>query len=200
MNDYFSNLFTTDRVMVILRGQAPELAVELAGQAWDAGIRAVEVPIHTPAARASLEAVVREGRARGFEVGAGTVISTEQVDFAARAGAAYTVAPGLDVEVARASVASGLPHMPGVATATDIQAALAADLSWVKAFPASSLGLPWFRAMQGPFPDLNVVATGGIRLETAGDYLDAGIAAVGIGSGLDDIAALTQLCGRAAGA
>lgn len=193
MNDFFNNAFAAERVMVILRGQAPETAVALAEQAWDAGLTAVEVPIHVPEALPTLQAVVRAGAARGFQVGAGTVISAEQVEASAQAGAAYTVAPGFDARVVHASLDAGLAHMPGVATASEIQQVLGLGLTWVKAFPASILGPSWVSAIHGPFPSLNIVATGGISLKNGDEYLRAGARVVGVGSGLNDVASLSAL-------
>lgn len=182
----FSSLFADHRIMVILRGMTPQRTVELATTAWNAGVEMLEVPIGKPEQVASLAAAVAAGAERGKLVGAGTVISTEQVRSAAQAGARYTVAPGFDGEIAVASRAAGLPHLPGVASATEIQRALAVGCDWVKAFPARSLGPAWFTAMRGPFPDLRMVATGGVSVTTAGDFLSAGARVVALGSALAD--------------
>ncbi|NEB81742.1 bifunctional 4-hydroxy-2-oxoglutarate aldolase/2-dehydro-3-deoxy-phosphogluconate aldolase, partial [Streptomyces sp. SID14478] len=100
---------------------------------------------------------------------------------------------GLDAAVASASVAAGLPHLPGVATATDVQAARALGLTWLKAFPASVLGADWFRAMRGPFPEVPFVATGGMDAGNAAAYLSAGARVVAVGSALEDPAQLASL-------
>jgi 2-dehydro-3-deoxyphosphogluconate aldolase/(4S)-4-hydroxy-2-oxoglutarate aldolase len=115
-------------------------------------------------------------------VGAGTVTSPELVHQVADLGAAFTVAPGLDERVAEASMSLGLDQLPGVATATEIQRALALGLRWQKAFPATVLGPEWFAAMRAPFPMARFVATGGITTKNARSYLDAGAAAISLGS------------------
>ena len=104
----------------------------------------------------------------------------------ALAGAAFTVAPGFDAQVMAASEAAGLPHLPGVATPSDVQGVLKAGGHWVKAFPATALGTEWFRAMRGPFPDVRIVATGGMDAHNAREYLDAGARMVAVGSALAD--------------
>ena len=134
----------------------------------------------------SLRAAVAAGRERGLPVGAGTVISLEQVREVAATGAAFTVARGFDPAVATASAGLGLPHLPGVATPGEIQAALRHGLTWLKAFPASVLGTAWFTAMRGPFPQIKLVATGGLDARTAPDYLTAGARVVAVGSALAD--------------
>jgi len=178
----FDELLGKQKIIVILRGQAPDRAVELAKAVWDAGAGLVEVPVQDETGFAALEAVSEAGRRAGHLVGAGTVLTAGQVGRVRDAGAAFTIAPGFSAEVVAASHAAGLPHLPGIATATELQQALSARCTWVKAFPASSLGPAWFREMHGPFPGVNFVATGGITAETAADFLAAGARALGVGS------------------
>jgi 2-dehydro-3-deoxyphosphogluconate aldolase/(4S)-4-hydroxy-2-oxoglutarate aldolase len=182
----FDGIFGDHRVMAILRGLPPAQTVALAGRAWDAGVELVEVPIGAPEAVTSLSAAVAAAAERGMRVGAGTVVTPEQVRIAAAAGAQYTVAPGLDLTVLAASLAAGLPHLPGVATATEVQHARAAGCRWLKAFPASVLGPRWLRAIRGPFPDVAFVATGGIAVSDAEEFLAAGARIVALGAALSD--------------
>jgi 2-dehydro-3-deoxyphosphogluconate aldolase/(4S)-4-hydroxy-2-oxoglutarate aldolase len=187
------DVFGDSRIMAILRGLPERETVELASRAWDLGVRLVEVPVQTPDALPSLRAAVAAGRSRGLPVGAGTVISLEQVREVAAAGAAFTVAPGFDPAVATASAGMGLPHLPGVATPGEIQAALRHGLTWLKAFPASVLGPAWFTAMRGPFPQVKFVATGGLDARTAPEYFAAGARVVAVGSALADPAQVDLL-------
>lgn len=193
VNSWFDAAFESQRMMAILRGFAPLRTVQLAEDAWDLGLGWVEVPIQTPAAVASLRAAVQAGRERGRDVGAGTVTTVEQVNIARATGAAFTVAPGLDLDVLRASAACGLPHLPGVATASEVQQAARQGLRWLKVFPACVLGPSWFTAMAGPFPEVNLVATGGITATNAADYLSAGARMVAIGSALAEQEQLESL-------
>lgn len=189
----------TSPVMALFRGSSPAESVRLAERAWDAGIDLVEVPIQTPAALDALRAVVAAGRERGKPVGAGTVVTAAQVAASRQAGAVFTVAPGLDSEVLAASREADLPHLPGVATPSEVQCAVRAGLTWLKAFPATALGPAWFRAMAGPFPDVRFVATGGIDATTARIYLDAGARMVAVGSALADPAQIDALAALATG-
>lgn len=198
-NEWFDTAFASSPVMAILRGFSPEKTVELARKAWSIGIDCVEVPIQNAAAVEALEATVRAGAELGKSVGAGTVISVEHVRQAAASGAVFTVSPGFDPEVARASLDAGLPHLPGIATASEIQAALKLDLGWVKAFPASDLGSGWFTALHGPFPGVRFVATGGINAHNTAEFLNAGADVVSLGSALEDPAQLDLLAGVLAG-
>jgi Entner-Doudoroff aldolase len=174
------------RLMAILRGLPPDETVAVATLLWDAGVELLEVPIGTPEAVPSLRAAVTAGRDRGLRVGAGTVVTPEQARVAAAEGAQYTVAPGLDLTVLSASLAAGLPHLPGVATATEVQHARAAGCRWLKAFPAKALGTGWLRAVRAPFPDVRFVATGGLEVADVPAFLAAGARVVALGGALAD--------------
>lgn len=193
VTDWFDEAFAATPVMAILRGFSPQRTVELARRGWDAGINCIEVPIQSAAAVEALVAAVDAGTERGRPVGAGTVVSAEHVATARAAGAAFTVAPGFDPAVARASLDAGMPHLPGIATGSEIQRAMEFGLGWLKAFPASVLGTEWFSAMAGPFPDAKFVATGGMNARNATEYLDAGARVVAVGSALEDDAQIELL-------
>jgi Entner-Doudoroff aldolase len=193
LTGWFDDVFAATPVMAILRGFTPERTVELANRGWDAGITCIEVPIQSPSAVEALAATAAAGAERGRVVGAGTVVSAELVSTARQAGAVFTVAPGFDPAVARASIDAGMPHLPGVATGSEIQCAMDFGLTWLKAFPASVLGADWFSAMSGPFPQLNFVATGGMNARNAPEYLSAGARVVAVGSALEDDAQITML-------
>jgi len=192
-SDWFENNFAQNRVMAILRGFGVQRTLELAAVAWDLGLDWVEVPIQAPEDLDALTAIVEAGRARGKQVGAGTVVTREHVHQAAKAGAVFTVSPGLDLDIVRASLDAGLPTLPGVASASDIQSAERFGLTWLKAFPASVLGTEWLRAMRGPFPSIRFVATGGLAADNAVEFLDAGARVVAVGSALADAAQLPRL-------
>lgn len=197
-NSVFEEIFRDVPLMAILRGMGVERTLATATRAWDLGITAVEVPVQTPTDVEALRVVAEAARERGLTVGAGTVVSLEHVRQAADAGAAFTVSPGFDVDVVRASHEAGMPALPGVATATEVQRAMAEGLTWLKAFPASLLGTGWFPAMRGPFPQARFVATGGMDSGNARSYLDAGVRVVAVGSALEDetqLPALAELLG-----
>ncbi|MFK4730714.1 bifunctional 4-hydroxy-2-oxoglutarate aldolase/2-dehydro-3-deoxy-phosphogluconate aldolase [Agromyces mediolanus] len=192
-NAEFEELLGGAPVMAIFRGLGARRSLELVERAWGLGIDAVELPIQSDDDVEALRVVAAAARERGRVVGAGTVVTVEQVELAARAGAAFTVSPGFDEAVVRASAEAGLPPLPGVATATEVQRATALGLSWLKAFPASALGPGWFRAMRGPFPGVRFVATGGMDADNAGGFLAAGVRSVAVGQALEDESQLPRL-------
>jgi len=105
-------------------------------------------------------------------VGAGTILTPEQVNVARDAGAAFLVSPGFGPSVVRRAAEVGLPILPGACTPTEIQAALEAGIRVVKFFPAEAAGgIPYLRALTGPFRDVGFVPTGGIDAGNLAEYL-----------------------------
>lgn len=180
--DWFNDDFFRIPVIAVLRGLTPDEAVRYATRAWEAGVQHVEVTIETPEAVPTLAAVASAAAERGVAVGAGTIINIDQLDAAASANASFTVSPGLDEAIIQESIRRGIPHLPGVATPSEILRAKAFGLTWLKAFPASLLGPEWVKAMKGPFPDVHFIATGGMKAATAVTYLSAGVNVVGLSS------------------
>jgi 2-keto-3-deoxy-6-phosphogluconate aldolase len=130
-DNWFADAFFRVPVIAVLRGLTPAEAVRSATRAWDAGVEHVEVTIETPEAVPSLAAVASAAAERGLAVGAGTIIRIEQLDAAASANASFTVSPGLDEAVIQESIRRGLPHLPGVATPSEILRAKAVGLTWL---------------------------------------------------------------------
>ena len=159
-SDWFEEAFAGAPLMAILRGMGVERSARLATTAWDLGLDSVEVPLQTEEDERALREVVRLAAERGKVVGAGTIITPDQVERAAAAGAAYLVSPGIDPVVVRAAQERGIPILPGVATPSEVQLGVSLGLTWLKAFPAEWLGVDWFRHIRGPFPQVRFVATG----------------------------------------
>ncbi len=134
-----------------------------------AGLPVIEVTLRTPWA---LDALHTMAGVTGAIVGAGTVRDPRMLDDAIDAGAKFIVAPGLTEPLGRAAIASGVPFLPGIATAGDIMRVLDMGLTRFKFFPAeASGGRPALRALSGPFPELRFCPTGGIRLDNAAAWL-----------------------------
>jgi len=188
--EFFDRAFRLHRAMAIFRGADEEAVAVLSRRAWTAGLVLVEVPLQSPQSERALRTAVAEATrySAWAGVGAGTITSVELVEKAGAAGAAFTVAPGFDPEVLTRSLELGMPHLPGVATPTEVQSAMKIGARWLKAFPADALGEAWFSGMRAPFPTVRFLATGGVTGENALRFLDAGAAAVSFGS---SFAALT---------
>jgi 2-dehydro-3-deoxyphosphogluconate aldolase/(4S)-4-hydroxy-2-oxoglutarate aldolase len=192
-NAWFEQNFATRDVMAIFRGYGIARTLELAERAWAAGIGLVEVTIQSPADLEALEATAALGARSGHPVAAGTVTTRMHVAQAKERGAAFVVSPGLDLAIVADALAAGLPTLPGVSTASELQALQGLGLNWAKVFPAAILGASWFSILHGPFPELNFVATGGLTAASAPDFLAAGARVVAVGSAIGNPTELAEL-------
>lgn len=187
------------RLIVILRRVEPrERLVGLVEELAGAGARVFEVTFDAPSAADDLAALrerlaVLPGRpdepssgpaAAPFLLGAGTLLTLEQLSAARAAGADFGVAPILDPDVVRAAVEAGFPFLPGAFTPTEIAAAWRAGATFVKLFPASVAGPAMIRELRGPLPEIELIPTGGVDASNAAAFLGAGAVAVGIGGAL----------------
>lgn len=135
----------------------------------EAGLPVIEVTLRTPYA---LDAIRAMSGVAGAIVGAGTVLNDHMLGEAIDAGSKFNVSPGLTQSLGRAAIASGVPFLPGVANAGDIMRGLDLGLSRFKFFPAeASGGIPALRALSAPFGEVRFCPTGGIREETAAQWL-----------------------------
>lgn len=144
---------------------APDLVQALV----EGGLDCIEITLRTPA---GLDALAAAARQPGALVGAGTVLTTEQVDRCADLGALFIVSPGLDEAVVDRARERGLLALPGIATPTELQHAVAIGLAAVKVFPVALLGGPrMLDALAGPFPDVGFFPSGGVGAADAAEYL-----------------------------
>jgi 2-dehydro-3-deoxyphosphogluconate aldolase / (4S)-4-hydroxy-2-oxoglutarate aldolase len=143
---------------------APLGAALLAG-----GIADVEITLRTAA---GLEGIRQACTVGGLRVGAGSVLTPQHVDQVVAAGAQFVVCPGLSAAVVERARSYDVPVLPGVATASEVMAAVALGFDEVKLFPAGLLGGPdYIRALSAPFPGVRFVPSGGVSAATLGDYL-----------------------------
>jgi 2-dehydro-3-deoxyphosphogluconate aldolase/(4S)-4-hydroxy-2-oxoglutarate aldolase len=135
----------------------------------DAGISSVEVTLRTDAALDAIENLESLGELR---VGAGTVLTAAQLTAATERGASFIVSPGLDADIIALAQDAALAIFPGVATPTEVQAALRLGLDHLKLFPAGALGATeYLTDLSGPFPDARFMPSGGVNPDNAARYL-----------------------------
>jgi 2-dehydro-3-deoxyphosphogluconate aldolase/(4S)-4-hydroxy-2-oxoglutarate aldolase len=153
--------------VLVLEGETDwaELAETFVG----AGLRVLEVTMRTPVA---LDAIRAMAKVPDAIVGAGTVLNARQLDEAVDAGSQFIVSPGLTEPLAKAVIQSGVPYLPGIATAGDIMRGLDLGLERFKFFPAeASGGIAALKAQSAPFGPVRFCPTGGIRTDNAADWL-----------------------------
>lgn len=156
-------------VIPVLVIEDPASAGPVARALVAGGLRVLEVTLRTPAA---IEAIAEMRKVEGAVVGAGTVLNPRQLEESLAAGAEFIVSPGLTEPLGRAAVDSGVPFLPGVASAGDLMRGLDLGLSHFKFFPAeTSGGIPALKALAGPFGGARFCPTGGITQASAPAWL-----------------------------
>jgi len=174
----------TTGLVAILRGVTPEEAVAVAAAALEGGLDAVEVPLNSPD---PLESVRRVRAALGPDarVGAGTVLTPDDVRRAADAGASLVVSPNVRPDVVAETARLGLESYPGAATPTEAFAALDAGATAVKIFPATAVGVGGMKAWASVLPaGTRLVPVGGVDAGTLGEWARAGADGAGLGTSL----------------
>ena len=157
-------------VIPVIVLQRVQDAVPLAEALLAGGVQVLEVTMRTPVALQCIAAIAKA--LPEAVVGAGTIRSAADAQAALDAGSRFAVSPGYTAEVGAACRRIGLPLLPGVATASEVMAAQADGLSFLKFFPAMQAGgIPMLKALGGPFPDVVFCPTGGISLATAPQFL-----------------------------
>lgn len=167
-------------VVAVLRAIAPDRLVEVSELLVDAGIPAVELTLTTPGALEAI-AALRASLGDAATIGAGTVRTVAQLEAAADAGAQFAVSQVTSLPVMAAARRRGLTFVPGALTPNEIVAAWDHGVELVKISPVGPVGgLAYVQELVGPLPDVSLFPTGGVTLEAAGSYLDAGAAVVGL--------------------
>jgi 2-dehydro-3-deoxyphosphogluconate aldolase/(4S)-4-hydroxy-2-oxoglutarate aldolase len=170
-------------VVAIIRAADSGQLIEVVSALREGGVTCIEVTMTTPNA---LE-VIRQARAACADaaaIGVGTVLDADTARAAILAGAQFVVAPILDLATIETCKRYSVPVMPGAMTPTEIVRAWQAGADFVKVFPTSTLGPTFIKDLRGPLPQIRIVPTGGVTLETVAEFIKAGSAAVGVGGAL----------------
>lgn len=171
-------------LIAILRGLQPQEAAAVGEVLYSAGFRVIEVPLNSPSPYDSIR-ILRDALPADCLIGAGTVLTPEQVEQVKAAGGQVIVMPHSDAKVLRAAKAAGLYLSPGVATPTEAFAALAEGADILKLFPAEQMGPAVVKAWLAVLPAGTVLApVGGITPDNMQAFIDAGVKGFGLGSGL----------------
>jgi 2-dehydro-3-deoxyphosphogluconate aldolase/(4S)-4-hydroxy-2-oxoglutarate aldolase len=179
-------------IIPVIRAPSSALAVRAVEAVCAGGIHVVELTMTVPGAVQLIQALrVRFGD--DVVVGAGTVLDAGTAQACIQAGAQFVVCPILDLGVVDFCRARRVPVMPGALTPTEIVQAVRAGADLVKVFPCGALGgASYIRSLRAPLPDARLVPTGGVSLQTVGDFIRAGASAVGVGADLVDIGQILE--------
>lgn len=191
------------RIVAVIRAASGERLVDVARALLAGGVEVMEITFTVPRA---IDVLKRVADAIGNEaiVGAGTVLDTETARAALLAGAEFIVSPHLNVDVIQLCRRYDKLVMPGAFTPTEVLAAWEAGADIVKIFPSDSVGPGYLKALHGPFPHIRLMPTGGVDVDNAAAFLQAGACALGVGGSLvskaavdnGDMAAITEMAKR----
>ena len=189
MKEEIEKIVLDTKVVAIVRGFAPDICLKLADSYRQGGIRLVEVTFNQKAPEtwkdtASAIRAIRSEFAGQMRVGAGTVLTEEQLSICEDAGGEYIVTPNVKPALIRSAVERGLVAMPGALTPSEAVDAWEAGASFIKLFPAGSLGPGYVKAVRAPLSHIPFLAVGGVSAANAAEFMRAGCVGVGVGGNL----------------
>jgi 2-dehydro-3-deoxyphosphogluconate aldolase / (4S)-4-hydroxy-2-oxoglutarate aldolase len=185
---------TLERVGLIpvLRASSAATGHALVDAMMAGGVTVVEVTMTVPDALAVLREL-KQRYGNSILLGSGTVTSAKQAEATIEAGAEFVVSPSLHLDVIAKTKELGKVSIPGALTPTEVITAWQADADYVKVFPCSAMGgASYLKSLRAPFPELKLIPTGGVTLQTAADFLKAGACALGVGADLVSAAAIAE--------
>ena len=192
----------TPSVIAVLRAAHADRYAPVVNVLAENGVRAVELTMSTPGTLESLSSI-RRTAPDGVEIGVGTVTTVDQARAALDVGADFLVTPTTNLDVIATAVRAGVPIYPGGFTPTELWNGWDAGATAVKLFPASVVGPEYIGHLRGPFPDIQVVPSGGVGIEDVPAWFAAGAAAVSLGGPLigdalrgGDLGQLAERCRR----
>jgi 2-dehydro-3-deoxyphosphogluconate aldolase/(4S)-4-hydroxy-2-oxoglutarate aldolase len=178
-------------IVAVIRAKSGELLVDVAEALLAGGVDAIEVTFTVPKAAEVIEKVADKLGDR-ILLGAGTILDAETAQVAIAAGAQYLVSPTVNLDVIRFCKRHGKLSLPGALTPTEVVSAWEAGADVVKIFPSDVGGAKYLKALKAPLPQIRMMPTGGVTLETAADFLKAGACALGVGGNLVEQSALER--------
>jgi 2-dehydro-3-deoxyphosphogluconate aldolase/(4S)-4-hydroxy-2-oxoglutarate aldolase len=168
-------------IVPVVRASSPREAHMAAEAVCEGGIPIVEITMTVPGAVEVIRELARDS-ASTVLIGAGTVLNAEAARRCLDAGAQFLVSPGLNLQTVELAVREGKLIMAGALTPTEVMAAWEAGADFVKIFPCGQVGgAKYIKALKGPFPQVQLVPTGGVNLTNAAEFIEAGVAALGVG-------------------
>lgn len=171
-------------VVAVVRANSVEEAINIAKACTDGGVKAIEVTFTVPGADTVIKELKKQIPADKLIVGAGSVLDPETARIAILAGAEFIVAPSFSEGVAKLCNRYQVPYMPGTQTIKEIVTAMEAGCDVIKVFPGDMLGPVFIKDVKGPIPYANLMPSGGVNLENAGEWIKMGAICISSGSHL----------------
>lgn len=176
-------------IIGVIRNVPRNKMADLAEALLGGGINILEITVDHKDSYAMIEYLSEQYRGKAL-VGAGTVLDAASAQHAISRGAQFILSPHLDPEILKAALRYGKAVIPGVMTPTEMLHAMESGADLVKLFPANVLGTPFIKNIKGPFPHIPLVVTGGVDINNAASFIEAGAVAVGVGGSLINLQAI----------
>jgi 2-dehydro-3-deoxyphosphogluconate aldolase/(4S)-4-hydroxy-2-oxoglutarate aldolase len=187
-------------LIAVVRAASPAEAVEVSEALIKGGVKGIELTFTTPnVCQAILELSQKYGKNNDIVIGAGTVLDANNATNAINAGSKFVVSPCFDIETAKICNLYAIPYLPGCITPTEVHQALQYGVDIIKLFPGSLASPSYIKALKAPFPQVNIMPTGGVNRDNMKEWFDNGAIAVGVGGDLlaplkdKDFAKITEL-------
>ena len=178
-------------VVAVVRTKHPDKLLKIAEAIYDGGVKFIEITMTVPNALKMIEQV-RNSVRDDIIIGVGSVLASDTAQKAIDAGAQFVVSPIFNKDIIDTVHKNNIPAMPGTFTPTEMLNAHQCGADIIKVFPADILGMKFFKGVKAPMPELNLMPTGGVTLDNAGDWIRAGACAVGVGTALLDVQAIEE--------
>lgn len=192
MRDETKKILEQVGLIPVLRASSVQTGHALVDAMMAGGVTVVEVTMTVPNALTLLREL-KQRHGDKLLLGSGTVTDVAQTEATIHAGAEFVVSPSLHLDVIAKSKELGKVSIPGALTPTEVITAWRAGADYVKVFPCSAMGgASYLKSLLAPFPELKLIPTGGVTLQTAGDFLKAGARALGVGTDLVNAAAIAE--------
>ncbi|HKP87292.1 MAG TPA: bifunctional 4-hydroxy-2-oxoglutarate aldolase/2-dehydro-3-deoxy-phosphogluconate aldolase [Blastocatellia bacterium] len=183
-------------IIPVVRAESAGIAMRAIEAIKEGGVSVIEITMTVPSAIRVIEETAGRFGAEAV-VGAGTVLDAETARACILAGARFIVSPALDLETIACCRRYGVAVLPGAMTPTEVLTAWTAGADMVKVFPAGALGgASYIKNLKAPLPQIDLVPTGGVSLDTAADFIKAGATALGVGADLVDTKAIIEGNGK----
>ena len=188
---------TKHKLVPVVRAPSADLAIAAVEALAEGGVRVFEITMTVPDAASAIETLRTKYSSQtgdsALVIGAGTVLNDRDARKCIDAGSQFIVSPGLDHPTIDVCEVNDTAFMPGTMTPTEVMMAWKENVDMVKIFPCSALGgAKYLKALKAPFPEVKMMPTGGVSLDTMGDFLAAGAEALGVGANLVDVKSLEE--------
>jgi 2-dehydro-3-deoxyphosphogluconate aldolase/(4S)-4-hydroxy-2-oxoglutarate aldolase len=171
-------------ILAIVRAHSSEEALQVADACFEGGVIALEITFTTPGASDVIRCLRTRYGSKQMVIGAGTVLDPETARVAILSGAEFIVAPSVSADTARLCNRYQIPYLPGASSVKEVIEAMELGAAIIKVFPAEVLGPGFIKAVHAPLPQAPLMPTGGVNLENAKPWIEAGSVALGVGGNL----------------